>query len=155
MDLPHHSHADKHTKSWKSYLGEFLMLFLAVFSGFIAENLRENYVEKEKAQQYINSMIGDLTKDTLQLEQTIRMNRKVIKGIDSLLFYLKAPVSDSVAKKIYVYGSYVAVSVLFENSNGTITQLKNAGGLRLIKMPFSRSAPEPAAMKPVCLQAIC
>jgi len=133
MDLPHHSHADKHTKSWKSYVGEFLMLFLAVFSGFIAENLRENYVEKEKGHQYVTSMIGDLQRDTLQLELVIHKNRKILKGIDSLLLYLKAPASDSATKKIYIYGSYVGGSILYENENGTITQLKNAGGLRLIK----------------------
>lgn len=133
MEVPHHKHAEESSKSWKSYIGEFLMLFLAVFSGFIAENLRENYVEKEKAHEYANSMIGDLQKDTLQLQQIITANKKLLKGIDTLLINLKEPLTDSVGKKIYVFGSYVGISVLFENSNGTITQLKNAGGLRLIK----------------------
>ncbi|MEO7529972.1 MAG: hypothetical protein ABIS69_01130 [Sediminibacterium sp.] len=133
MEVPHKAHPHESTKSWKSYIGEFLMLFLAVFSGFIAENLRENYVEKEKAHEYINSMINDLQKDTLQLVQAVRVNKKLLKGIDSLLFYLKAPASDMTAKKLYVFGSYVGASVLFESENGTITQLKNAGGLRLIK----------------------
>jgi len=133
MEVPHHKHAEESSKSWKSYVGEFLMLFLAVFSGFIAENLRENYVEREKAHQYINSMISDLQKDTLQLEQNNRVNRKIMKAIDSLLFYLKEPVSDVSVKKIYVYGSAVGAAILYENENSTITQLKNAGGLRLIK----------------------
>ena len=133
MEVSHHAHSHQSAKNWKSYVGEFLMLFLAVFSGFIAENLRESYVEKEKAHEYISSMISDLQKDTLQLEQTIRVNRKLIKGVDSLLHYLKAPASDVVIKKIYVYGSSIGASILFEGENGTITQLKNAGGLRLIK----------------------
>src|SRR5882757_9219647 len=105
MEVPHSAHAHKSSKNWKSYIGEFLMLFLAVFSGFIAENLRENYVEKEKAHQYIKSMISDFRKDTLQLQQVIDVNHRLIKGIDSLLVYLKAPASDVVAKKLYVYGS--------------------------------------------------
>lgn len=133
MEVAHHPHVHESSKNWKSYFGEFLMLFLAVFGGFIAENLRENYVEKEKAHQYINSMISDLQKDTLQLEQINHVNKKIIKAIDSLLFYLREPVSDAVIKKLYVYGSAVGVSMLFENESGTITQLKNAGGLRLIK----------------------
>jgi hypothetical protein len=134
MEVPHHrAHAKESSKSWKSNLGEFLMLFLAVFSGFIAENLRENYVEKERAHQYVTSMVSDLQKDTLQLQRIINANKRVLKGIDTLLFNLKEPASDSVLKKIYIDGSFVAASTLFENFNGTITQLKNAGGLRLIK----------------------
>lgn len=133
MEVPHHSHPQPFSKNWKSHLGEFFMLFLAIFSGFIAENLRENYTEKEKAHQYVNSMIGDLEKDTLQLQQVIHANKKILKGIDSLLHYLKEPVTDSVAKKIYTHSNYVGASILFVNEKGTITQLKNAGGLRLIK----------------------
>ena len=41
MEVHHHSH---HPKKWKEYLTEFLMLFLAVSMGFVAENLREKHV---------------------------------------------------------------------------------------------------------------
>ncbi|MBV9987005.1 MAG: hypothetical protein JO301_04965 [Chitinophagaceae bacterium] len=131
MEVPHTHRHEK--KNWKSYLGEFFMLFLAVFSGFVAENLREGYVEKEKGHQYVQSMISDLETDTLKLQQVANANRKLLKGIDSLLLYIKAPASDSTNKQLYRYGSYVAASILFESANGTITQLKNAGGLRLIR----------------------
>ena len=140
MEVPHHAHGSHEKKSWKAYVSEFLMLFLAVFSGFVAENLREHFVENEKANQYVNSMVNDLVKDTLQLGQVIHANKKILKGIDSLLLYLKAPPTDSVIKKLYVYGSYVGGSILFENESGTITQLKNAGGLRLIKDTASVNA---------------
>jgi hypothetical protein len=33
---------------WKHYMFEFFMLFLAVFFGFLAENIRENIVNREK-----------------------------------------------------------------------------------------------------------
>jgi hypothetical protein len=133
MEVPHHAHGHKSSRNWKSYVGEFLMLFFAVFSGFIAENLRENYVEKERAHQYINSMVADLKKDTLQLQLVIKANKKLVKGIDSLLFYLKRQPSNEVNKKLYVYSSSVGGSILFEGESGTMAQLKNAGGLRLIK----------------------
>jgi hypothetical protein len=133
MEVHTHKHQPEHKKNWKEYIGEFFMLFLAVFSGFIAENLRENYTEREKGHQYITSMVSDLEKDTLLLKQTIAVNRKILKGIDSLLHYLKEPPTETAIKKIYLYGSYVGGSILFESENGTITQLKNAGGLRLIR----------------------
>ena len=34
---------------WKHYLFEFVMLFLAVFCGFLAENIREHRMEDEKS----------------------------------------------------------------------------------------------------------
>ena len=36
MEVHHHAHHEGR-KSWKSYFWEFLMLFLAVFCGFLAE----------------------------------------------------------------------------------------------------------------------
>src|SRR5882724_522556 len=43
----HHLHHAPGKKIWH-YFYEFLMLFLAVFSGFLAENWREHYVEHER-----------------------------------------------------------------------------------------------------------
>ena len=36
MEVHHHGHVHE-TKKWKEYLFQFLMLFLAVFCGFLAE----------------------------------------------------------------------------------------------------------------------
>ena len=43
-------HAHSHTagKKWTHYFWDFLMLFLAVFCGFLAENIREHSVEKHR-----------------------------------------------------------------------------------------------------------
>ena len=44
-----HAHSHSHgKKNWKNYFWEFLMLFLAVFCGFLAENQREHYVEYQR-----------------------------------------------------------------------------------------------------------
>src|SRR3954469_7686727 len=53
---------------WKHYLFEFLMLFLAVFAGFLAENQREQMVEHQHEKKYIRSLIQDLEKDTVNLQ---------------------------------------------------------------------------------------
>src|SRR5215471_1962360 len=51
---------------WKHYIFEFLMLFLAVFCGFLAENQREHMVERKKEKEYLSSLVGDLKYDTSQ-----------------------------------------------------------------------------------------
>ncbi len=42
-----HRHNHRPVTKWTHYLWEFLMLFLAVFCGFMAENLREHSIEKK------------------------------------------------------------------------------------------------------------
>jgi len=63
------THAHTHTprKRWTHYLWEFLMLFLAIFCGFLAENQRERYVEHQREGQYISSLIRDLETDTVNV----------------------------------------------------------------------------------------
>jgi pilus assembly protein TadC len=57
MEVHHHSH---HPKKWKEYFTEFFMLFAAVTLGFLAENMREHQIEKERERQYMESFIVDL-----------------------------------------------------------------------------------------------
>ena len=48
MEVHHHAHHEG-KKNWKSYAWEFLMLFFAVFFGFLAQNFLEHRLENEKA----------------------------------------------------------------------------------------------------------
>ena len=70
MEVHHHAHHEG-KKNWKSYFWEFLMLFLAVFCGFLAENFREHQVEKDRERVYVQSLIKDYAYDTLQFQNTI------------------------------------------------------------------------------------
>jgi hypothetical protein len=128
-----HHHSSHHKKNWKEYVSEFIMLFLAVFAGFIAENIREHYTDRGKEKEYIASMISDMKMDTAQINAIVKANNKLLKGIDSLLVFTSGKVDTVVIKKIYKYYPYVSGSILFESTEGTLTQLKNAGGFRLIK----------------------
>ena len=51
MEVHKHPHHVTHKKKWGEYLLEFLMLFLAVFLGFVAENIREHKVEREREKE--------------------------------------------------------------------------------------------------------
>ena len=70
MEVHHHSHTPR--KKWTHYLWEFLMLFLAVFCGFLTENLREHRVERQRGRQYIQSFYQDLKTDTGRFTMLIR-----------------------------------------------------------------------------------
>ena len=55
-----HAHTHTARKKWTHYFWEFLMLFLAVFCGFLAENQREHMVEHQREKQYMESLLSDL-----------------------------------------------------------------------------------------------
>ncbi len=87
MEVHHHPHVEK--KNFKEYFLEFLMIFLAVTMGFLAENLREHFTETKSAHQYLESYKNDLLQ-----------NEKRIKHYDSV-FIAALPVYDSIVSIFY------------------------------------------------------
>lgn len=47
MEAQKRQRNEMHKKGWTEYFFEFFMLFLAVFLGSLAENIREHNVENE------------------------------------------------------------------------------------------------------------
>src|SRR5277367_3916887 len=71
MEVHHHPDLHHKSKKWKEYFLEFLMIFLAVTLGFIAENLREHLTERAKEKQYVEGFIRNLKDDTARLRHVI------------------------------------------------------------------------------------
>jgi hypothetical protein len=76
---------------WKHYLFEFLMLFLAVFCGFLAENYRESRAKHQPAQELVASLLEDLQHDTAQLNMLIKYREIKRLNLDSLNILLQSP----------------------------------------------------------------
>jgi len=131
MEVHHHTHTER--KKWIHYFWEFLMLFLAVFCGFLAENQREHMVEHQREKQYIRSMIEDVRSDTVLLNWAIPKINEIEKRNDSLLMELKNPGVLTNSKRAYYFWSESDYYVPFLYNDRTIQQLKNNGGLRLIR----------------------
>ena len=133
MEVHTHTHTER--KRFKHYLWEFLMLFLAVFCGFLAENQREHIVEHQREKQYIESMIVDLKTDSTVMGFIIKFNKQQESGFDSLLqnIYHKPYTDSSLRTLYYLKERYTLMGSRMRFSRGTISQLKNSGGLRLIR----------------------
>ena len=129
-----HAHSHSHgKKNWRSYFWEFLMLFLAVFCGFLAENQREHYIEHQREKQYMITMLEDLKSDTIQLSDAIRYWDGINNSIDSVADALILPLSFADFPKAYRYLNNALNYYSFAYNDRTIAQLKNAGGFRLIR----------------------
>jgi hypothetical protein len=132
MEVHHHPNVEK--KNFKEYFLEFLMIFLAVTMGFFAESLREHISEKRIEKEYIQSFVSDLKKDTAAFNEVIPLHQTFITGLDTMLNILsQPPYNDSAIRLLYYLSRRYTMSITpMSYTLRTITQLKNAGGLRLI-----------------------
>jgi len=131
MEVHAHSHTSR--KKWTHYLWEFLMLFLAVFCGFLAENQREHMIEHKREKQYINSLINDLQLDIAWFDSVSNSARSRITNIDSAILFFSGSESNNMPVNIYKCLQRSTIQIMFFANNGTTTQLKNSGGMRLIR----------------------
>ncbi|MCZ2458327.1 MAG: hypothetical protein LC128_01760 [Chitinophagales bacterium] len=109
------------------------MIFLAVTLGFFAENFREHQVEHKMEKQYMQSLAEDLNTDRLQSQKLEVQLQNLIARLDSLSdefnrthdgnppFIAFKQLSQSIGFPDYIY------------TDRTMQQLKNAGGMRLIR----------------------
>ena len=132
MEVHHHAHTAR--KKWTHYFWEFLMLFLAVFCGFLAENQREHMIEHKREKKFIKSLIYDLRQDTASLNKSLSEVTYSRSLQDSVLLFLNnfSP-KDYLPPsfKYHITWSLNRFSIVFNEV--TAMQLKNAGNLRLIR----------------------
>jgi hypothetical protein len=124
---------------WKHYFFEFLMLFIAVFCGFLAENLREHMVEEERATVFAATLYEELKKDTAGINKTMQNIRINVSKLDSLCLLSKETSRDNVTTgMLYYYASYTTEISFYGSENTTIDQLKSSGNLRLMGNEISQ-----------------
>jgi len=128
-----HTHPHHQDKKWTNYLWEFLMLFLAVFCGFLAENIRGQSVERHREKQFIQSFIEDLKTDTAAIGQIMDFRRQKGERMDSLLLLLRTQQIKGHENDLYYLGRTLVRTLWFRSNDRTITQLRSSGSLRLIR----------------------
>ena len=74
MEVHHHPDLHHKKKNFKEFFLEFVMIFLAVTLGFIAENVRESISNHEQEKHYVESLVNDLTEDTVNMHVAINEN---------------------------------------------------------------------------------
>ena len=120
-------------KKIRHYFFEFLMLFLAVFCGFIAENWREQLRDHQREKEFIHSIVEDIKSDTLESNKILMQLRRLSSGIDSVLVALSSPEIINNSNNSYRLWTKNLGLEVFVSNDRTIQQLKNSGELRLIR----------------------
>lgn len=110
------------------------MLFLAVFCGFLAENQREHMVEHQREKQYMRTMLEDLQTDTATIKRVYNLALIQKASLDSLIELGNIiPVKEENISTLYMLKGRTNRFLNVRLEDRTSSQLKNAGGMRLIR----------------------
>ncbi len=125
MEVHHHPKVEK--KKFKEYFLEFLMIFLAVTMGFIAENIREHLSDRSKEKEYIHSIIKDLNTDSSNLHYIIYTYFPQLNTwVDSCVDMLGSSQASYNGRLIYQAIENATLCRHFYPNQRKLTQLKNS-----------------------------
>lgn len=131
-----HAHAHTARKKWTHYLWEFLMLFLAVFCGFLAENFREHYVEDQRAVKHAKNLYKELYNDSISLQRCFTNRTRKESECSYFIDYVKDSSLVSLSPRFFPAFTTAIIQnqyIIFEPNDGILNQLRNSGELRYFK----------------------
>jgi len=134
MEVHPHTHTAR--KKWSHYFWEFLMLFLAVFCGFIAENIREHKVEQQRAKQLAGNLYKEIYTDSITVQQCLA-NRTVKENeCNYFIDYVKDSNLVMLSSRFFPAFTTSLIQIqyiMFEPNDGILNQLRNSGELRYFR----------------------
>jgi hypothetical protein len=137
MEVHARSHSPR--KKWTHYFWEFLMLFLAVFCGFLAEYQLEHTIEQQRSEVYAINLYDELKKDTAELNRVTTEIEFNSQRLDTLCLLITINgIRNIEPERLMRISRYVTLVSFFSSYNSTIEELKGSGGLRLLKPRVSR-----------------
>ena len=134
MEIHHHTHASHGKKTWKDYFWEFLMLFLAVVCGFLAEYQLEHKIERDREIIYMQNMLEDLKSDTVIYADYQQRNAVVRDLVDTITVLIKRPDRKKYISKL-AYSARILTAKWKQIAmvKRTYEEMKSSGHLRLIR----------------------
>ncbi len=132
MEVHHHPDLHHKPKKRKEYFLEFLMIFLAVTMGFIAENIREHFVDVRTEKEYLLSFKQQLLINKEQFTDIQNSSIDYKPALDSLanLFFSKNENKDLITTaRLVVKSKMLNLKTIDVNA---YLQLVNSGGLKYI-----------------------
>ena len=140
MEVHHHSH---HPKKWKEYISEFLMLFLAVSLGFLAENIREEQIIEHQTESVLAQLRLELMLDTTLLSNNKKTIAKLDTAVAFVAYIIKNDQLETKTEDFYLLHDFILFRLgIFESSCIALDQLTYTGLMKNIKNERLRSAIE-------------
>ena len=117
----------------KSRLIELVILFIAVSLGFVVENYREDYSEKQNAKELLSSMLTDLQGDIIRFETFTDARKKLINDVYSFIDDVE---NRGLLKDDLIQQKLFSMAIFnwtyFEPNTANIEQVISSGALRYL-----------------------
>jgi hypothetical protein len=123
-------------RNWKKYTFEFLMLFLAVFLGFVTENIREDFAERRQAVELAKSFYEELKNDSVAVAAKVGARIKKEQAIQFMIDFFRDSSLTSSSKTLsvnFIYAITARTPIIFTPRTVVLEQLKSSGSLRYFK----------------------
>ena len=133
MEVHHHPHVEK--KNFKEYFLEFIMIFLAVTMGFLAESYREHLKDQRQEKEFIISLKEDIISDTIQLNVALSLGKLQYEKLDSLYTLLRLAREQkpcNMNRLYYLNFKHSFGLMFFRPNKRTISQITGTGTFSLI-----------------------
>ena len=133
MEVHHHPHVEK--KNFKEYFLEFIMIFLAVTMGFLAESYREHLKDQRQEKEFIISLKEDIISDTIQLNVALSAGKLQYEKLDSLYTLLRLAREQkpcNMNRLYYLNFKHSFGLMFFRPNKRTISQITGTGTFSLI-----------------------
>jgi len=132
MDV-HYLPSNRHIKSAKEYILDFLIIFLAVILGFIANDTRQTYVEKTKATEYARLLKDDMKSDLTAIQLVYNDKEWIETKYDSVEVILATKDIREYNEFIYYVERYLDKNPQFTAQDITYQQSRSIGNNPVIK----------------------
>jgi hypothetical protein len=99
--------------------------------GFMAENIREHQIEKQREISYLKNVHEDLKLDLKSIDSVLLQNKVRLYALDTFFISIKNNTIKN--EDVYYYARNLGLRATFESSHVGLDQIKSAGGLRMVK----------------------
>lgn len=123
-------------KRWRKYFFEFILIFLAVFLGFLADNIREEYFERQQAVELARSFYEELKNDSIAATLRVEGRIKKEKAIEYMVTFFRDSSLTISSKDLavnFLWATTVRTPVIFTPRTVVLEQLKSSGSIRYFK----------------------
>ena len=122
-------------KYLKYAIGEIVLVVIGILIALSINNWNQNSTDRSKEQNYITSLIEDAKSDLSNFENAITGNNQRLNSLDSLqaMCYNYNTSDNRDPQLIMWYMSSLKRPDFVAQTDRTLAQLKNSGGMRLIE----------------------
>ena len=126
---------NKTGKYFKYAFGEIILVVIGILIALQINNWNQKNSDQKIAQDYISSLIEDAKTDLSNFDTIISLNEKRITNLDSLASqcYSYNEKEEKDAELMLWYITSLKYPDFISQTDRTLSQLKNSGGMRLIE----------------------